>query len=36
MVDNKAKFFRVIIRRRHRPIPYATDNETPMPMAAEG
>lgn len=35
MIDNKAKFFRIIIRRRHRPIPYAVDEEMPLPMAAE-
>ena len=35
-VNGKRIYERILIRRRHRPIPYATDNETPLPMAAEG
>ena len=34
-VNGQHKYARILIRRRHRPIPYTTDNETPLPMAAE-
>ena len=34
-IGGKKLYTRVFIRRRHRPIPYATDDETPLPMAAE-
>lgn len=34
-VNGKRIYERILIRRRRRPIPYAVDEETPMPMAAE-
>jgi hypothetical protein len=33
-IDGKETYARILIRRRHRPIPYSTEQE-PLPMAAE-
>lgn len=33
--EHKCPYSRILIRRRHQPIPYAVDEETPLPMAAE-
>jgi len=35
VLNGKRVYSRILIRRRRRPIPYAVDEETPMPMAAE-
>ena len=34
-INGKCPYFRILIRRRHRPIPYSTEQEQ-LPMAAEG
>lgn len=34
-INGKCPYFRILIRHRRRPIPFAVDKETPMPMAAE-
>ena len=34
-INGKCPYFRILIRRRQRPIPYTVDEENPLPMAAE-
>lgn len=35
IINGVQKYSRIAIRRRHRPIPYKTENDIPLPMAAE-
>lgn len=35
IINGVQKYSRIAIRRRHRPIPYGQENDTPLPMAAE-